>query len=199
MIFEQVANGGCQSYLIGCGDACVGALIDPEVRKIDRYRALAAQHGVRIQYIIDTHTHADHFSASKQLSEILGMPVVAHRNSPAPYIDLRVDEGDVIKVGNIRLTVLHTPGHTRDAICLVGSDRVFTGDTLLIGATAAPTSLAAIPSNSTTRCSTNCLSWTRDCASIQRTSTRAVPAPPSRKSCAPTPACRSAIAASSSR
>lgn len=135
MIFEQVANGGCQSYLIGCGDACVGALIDPEVRKIDRYRALAAQHGVRIQYIIDTHTHADHFSASKQLSEILGMPVVAHRNSPAPYIDLRVDEGDVIKVGNIRLTVLHTPGHTRDAICLVGSDRVFTGDTLLIGAT----------------------------------------------------------------
>ncbi|PZO52850.1 MAG: MBL fold metallo-hydrolase [Alphaproteobacteria bacterium] len=135
MIFEQVANGGCQSYLIGCGDTCAGALIDPEVRKIDRYRALAAQHGVRIQYIIDTHTHADHFSASKQLSEALGVPVVAHRLSPAPYVDLRVDEGDVIKVGNIRLTVLHTPGHTRDSMSLVASDRVFTGDALLIGAT----------------------------------------------------------------
>ena len=135
MIFEQVANGGCQSYLIGSGDTCAGALIDPEVRKIDRYRALAAQHGVRIQYIIDTHTHADHFSASKQLSEALGVPVVAHRLSPAPYVDLRVDEGDVIKVGNIRLTVLHTPGHTRDSMSLVASDRVFTGDALLIGAT----------------------------------------------------------------
>lgn len=135
MIFEQVATGGCQSYLIGCADSCVGALIDPEVRRIDRYKALAAQHGVRIQYIIDTHTHADHFSASKQLSEALGVPVIAHRLSPAPYVTIRVDEGDVIKVGNLRLTVLHTPGHTRDSMSLVAGDRVFTGDALLIGAT----------------------------------------------------------------
>jgi len=135
MIFEQVAAGGCQSYLIGCSETCAAAVIDPEVRQIERYKALAAQHGVRIRYVIDTHTHADHFSATKQLSEQLGVPAVAHRLSPAPYPDLRVDEGDVIKVGNIRLAVLHTPGHTRDAICLVASDRVFTGDTLLIGAT----------------------------------------------------------------
>lgn len=135
MIFEQVANGGCQSYLVGCSDTSVAALIDPEVRKIDRYRALAAQHSVRIQYIIDTHTHADHFSASKQLSEALDVPVIAHRLSPAPYVSLRVDEGDVIKIGNLRLTVLHTPGHTRDSMSLVAGDRVFTGDALLIGAT----------------------------------------------------------------
>jgi glyoxylase-like metal-dependent hydrolase (beta-lactamase superfamily II)/rhodanese-related sulfurtransferase len=135
MIFEQVATGGCQSYLIGCADSCVGALIDPEVRRIDRYKALAAQHGVRIQYIIDTHTHADHFSASKPLSEMLHVPVIAHRLSPAPYVSMHVDEGDVIKIGGIRLTVLHTPGHTKDSMALVASDRVFTGDTLLIGAT----------------------------------------------------------------
>ncbi len=135
MIFEQVATGGCQSYLIGCGETCAGAVIDPEVRQIDRYLALAAQHGVRIRYVIDTHTHADHFSAAKQLAEKLGVPSVTHRLSPAPYPNLRVDEGDVIKVGNIRLNVLYTPGHTRDAMSLVMSDRVFTGDTLLIGAT----------------------------------------------------------------
>lgn len=135
MIFEQVATGGCQSYLIGCGETCAAAIIDPEVRQIERYKALAAQHGVRIRYIIDTHTHADHFSATKQLARQLGATSIAHRNSPAPYIDLRVDEGDVIRVGNVRLAVLYTPGHTRDAMCLVGPDRVFTGDTLLIGAT----------------------------------------------------------------
>lgn len=135
MIFEQVATGGCQSYLIGCADTCAGAVIDPEVRQINRYHALAAQHGLRIRYVIDTHTHADHFSASKQLGEALGVPIVAHRLSPAPYPTMRVDEGDVIKVGNLRLNVLYTPGHTRDAMCLVASDRVFTGDTLLIGAT----------------------------------------------------------------
>ena len=135
MIFEQVATGGCQSYLIGCADTCTAAVIDPEVRQINRYQALAAQHGVRIRYVVDTHTHADHFSGSKQLSELLNVPVVAHAASPSPYVTMHVDEGDVIKVGNIRLSVLHTPGHTRDAMCLVASDRVFTGDTLLIGAT----------------------------------------------------------------
>ncbi|GIK49364.1 MAG: MBL fold metallo-hydrolase [Hyphomonadaceae bacterium] len=135
MIFEQVATGGCQSYLIGCNETCIAAVIDPEVRQIERYKALAAHHGVRIRYVIDTHTHADHFSAAKPLSQQLGVPAVAHRLSPAPYPTMRVDEGDVIKVGNVRLAVLHTPGHTRDAMCLVANDRVFTGDTLLIGAT----------------------------------------------------------------
>lgn len=135
MIFEQVATGGCQSYVIGCADTCAGAVIDPEVRQIARYQALAAQHGLRIRYVIDTHTHADHFSAAKQLGDVLGVPIVAHRLSPAPYPTMRVDEGDVIKIGNLRLTVLATPGHTRDSMSLVASDRVFTGDTLLIGAT----------------------------------------------------------------
>lgn len=135
MIFEQVATGGCQSYLIGCGDTCAGAVIDPEVRQLNRYQALAAQHGLRIRYVIDTHTHADHFSGSKQLAEMLNVPVVAHQHSPSPYVTMRVEEGDIIKVGNLRLSVLHTPGHTRDSMCLVMSDRVFTGDALLIGAT----------------------------------------------------------------
>lgn len=135
MIFEQVATGGCQSYLIGCSDTCAAAVIDPEVRQINRYQALAAQHGVRIRYVIDTHTHADHFSGSKQLSQVLGVPVVAHACSPSPYATMKVDDGDVIKVGNLRLAVLHTPGHTRDSMSLVMSDRVFTGDALLIGAT----------------------------------------------------------------
>lgn len=135
MIFEQVATGGCQSYLIGCGETCAAAVIDAEVRQLNRYQALAAQHGVRIRYVIDTHTHADHFSGSKQLAELLDVPVVAHALSPSPYVTMHVDEGDVIKVGNVRLSVLHTPGHTRDSMCLVASDRVFTGDSLLIGAT----------------------------------------------------------------
>lgn len=135
MIFEQIATGGCQSYLIGCPDTCAGAVIDPEVRQLNRYQALAAQHGLRIRYVIDTHTHADHFSGAKQLGEILNVPIVAHRLSPAPYPTMRVDEGDVIKVGNVRLSVMNTPGHTRDSMSLVGPDRVFTGDALLIGAT----------------------------------------------------------------
>ena len=135
MIFQQLAVGGCQSYLIGCAETCAGALIDPEVRLIDRYRAAAAQNGVTIRYVIDTHTHADHFSASRQLGKTLNIPIVMHRDSPAPFADLRLDDGHMLMIGNLRLSALHTPGHTRDSMCLVTADRVFTGDTLLIGAT----------------------------------------------------------------
>lgn len=135
MIFEQVATGGCQSYLVGCAETCAAALIDPETSQVDRYLALAARDGLRIRYVIDTHTHADHFSASRQLAKQFGVPLVMHRATGAPAIGMPVDDGDLVVVGKLRLQVLHTPGHTRDSMCLVAEDRVFTGDTLLIGGT----------------------------------------------------------------
>jgi glyoxylase-like metal-dependent hydrolase (beta-lactamase superfamily II)/rhodanese-related sulfurtransferase len=135
MIFEQVAAGGCQSYLLGCGETHSGVLIDPAMPQIDHYIGLAARDGLRIRYVVDTHTHADHFSASRELAKILKAPVVMHRLSPAPYADFRLADGEILRVGSMRLRALHTPGHTRDSLCLVVDDRVFTGDTLLIGGT----------------------------------------------------------------
>lgn len=135
MIFEQIATGGCQSYLVGCDETCAAALIDPEASQVDRYLAQAARDGLRIHFVIDTHTHADHFSASRDLARRLRVPVVMHRASPARVVDMRVDDGELIAVGRLRLQVLHTPGHTGDSMCLLVGDRVFSGDTLLIGAT----------------------------------------------------------------
>jgi glyoxylase-like metal-dependent hydrolase (beta-lactamase superfamily II)/rhodanese-related sulfurtransferase len=135
MLFEQIATGGCQSYLVGCSETCVAALIDPELSQIDHYIALAARDGVRIRYLIDTHTHADHFSATKELARQLDVPVVMHRASPAPFVDMRIGDGEMVVLGKLRLQALHTPGHTADSMCLQVQDRVFTGDTLLIGGT----------------------------------------------------------------
>jgi glyoxylase-like metal-dependent hydrolase (beta-lactamase superfamily II)/rhodanese-related sulfurtransferase len=135
MLFERITSGGCQSYLIGCESSCVAALIDPELSQIDRYLALAARDGLRIHYLLDTHTHADHFSATHQLARSLNVPVAMHRFSPAPFVDIRLDDGDLLVVGKLRLHVMHTPGHTRDSMCLQVEDRLFTGDTLLIGGT----------------------------------------------------------------
>ena len=135
MIFEQIATGGCQSYLVGCEATRSAVLIDPEFSQIDRYLGLVSQLGLHVRYVVDTHTHADHFSGSRELGKALGAPVVMNRLSPAPFADIRLDDGDMLIVGEMRLQALHTPGHTRDSMCLVMADRVFTGDTLLIGGT----------------------------------------------------------------
>ena len=131
MLFEEVRAGGCMSYLIGCAETCSAVLVDPELSQIDRYLALAARAGLRLHYLIDTHTHADHFSAARELSGRLGVPTVMHRASSAPYVGVRVDDGETLIAGKLRLRVLHTPGHTDDSICLALPDRVLTGDTLL--------------------------------------------------------------------
>ena len=133
MLFETFAAGGCRSYVVGCEASRAAVLIDPELSLVDHYRGHLQQHGLALRYIVDTHTHADHFSASRQLAKATGAPVVMHRLSAAPHADLRLDDGDMLIAGNLKLTAMHTPGHTRDSMCLVMADRVFTGDTLLIG------------------------------------------------------------------
>src|SRR6202011_391669 len=108
MIFETVTTtGGCRSYVIGCEATCAAALVDPELGQIDRSLTLAARDGLRIRYLIDTHTHADHFSATQQLARQLDVPVVMHRSSPAPFVDLRLQGGEMLIVGRLRLQALH--------------------------------------------------------------------------------------------
>ncbi|MGH7326732.1 MAG: MBL fold metallo-hydrolase, partial [Polyangiaceae bacterium] len=135
MIFEQVRAGGCLSYFVACEETCAAAVVDPEQGKIDHYTGLAAQKGVRIRYVIDTHTHADHFSAAREIAHRLDIPAIMHRRSLAPYAAMRVECGESIALGKLRLRVMHAPGHTDDSMCLVLEDRVLTGDTLLIGGT----------------------------------------------------------------
>jgi glyoxylase-like metal-dependent hydrolase (beta-lactamase superfamily II)/rhodanese-related sulfurtransferase len=135
MIFEQIRQGGCLSYLIGCEETCTAVLVDPDLDGADRTLALASEKGLRIRYLLDTHTHADHFTATRQLARQLGLPVVMQRRSTAPFVDLRVEDGETLIVGKLRIQILETPGHTNDSMCLVLADRVLTGDTLLIGGT----------------------------------------------------------------
>jgi glyoxylase-like metal-dependent hydrolase (beta-lactamase superfamily II)/rhodanese-related sulfurtransferase len=135
MIFEQIATGGCQSYLVGCAETRAAVLIDPEASQVDRYLGLLAREGLRLHYAIDTHTHADHFSGAKALAAACGAPVAAHRLSPAPYVDMRIEDGDSLLVGGLKFRARHTPGHTRDSMSLILDDRAFTGDALLIEGT----------------------------------------------------------------
>ncbi len=139
MILETIEVGGCRSYIVGCDKTHVAAVIDPEISAIERYRGLASRHGLTIRYAIDTHTHADHFSAAREIARALDARVVMSHVSSAPYVDLRLDDGDMLMLGDLRLQAMATPGHTADSTCLIVHDpahrRAFTGDTLLIGGT----------------------------------------------------------------
>jgi glyoxylase-like metal-dependent hydrolase (beta-lactamase superfamily II) len=133
IIFEQIRSGGCLSYVLGCAQEKACIVIDPEIDKTDDYAGLVEFFGAKLLYVIDTHTHADHNSACKLMRERYGVKVVMHRATDAPYVDVRVEDGEDIRFGTQKLKVIYTPGHTQDAMCLMFDDRIFTGDTLLIG------------------------------------------------------------------
>lgn len=135
MFFCELNRAKCKTYLIACEATRHAGLIDPVREKVDRYLAFLAYHGVKLEAVIDTHTHADHRTASIELKELTGAKVIMHERAPAPHVDLHVKEGGVISIGELRLQVLHTPGHTPDSMSLVVEDRVLTGDTLLIRGT----------------------------------------------------------------
>jgi len=86
----------------------------------------------KVRYAVATHGHFDHVTTLGEAARALGARVVAHENS-AVDCDLRVKDGDVLRLGRSEVKVLHTPGHTEDSICLYDGKEVFTGDTLFVG------------------------------------------------------------------
>jgi sulfur dioxygenase len=135
MLFRELNRGKCKTYLIACEETRTAALVDPLRERIDRYLAILAYYGLKLSTVIDTHTHADHRTASFDLRELVGAAALMHRRAPAPHIDRHVDDGDEVSVGKLAVRVLYTPGHTSDGISLYLGDRVLTGDTLLIRGT----------------------------------------------------------------
>ena len=133
--FPELNRGKCKTYVVACERTGKAALIDPLRENISRYLAFLAYGRLTLDALIDTHTHADHPTGSFQLHAITGARLIMHRRAPAPVVTQHVEHGDTIEIGNVGLTVLHTPGHTPDSISLHAGDRVFTGDVLMIGGT----------------------------------------------------------------
>lgn len=133
--FPELNRGKCKTYLVACARTGKALLIDPVRDNISRYLAFLGYHQLKLDAIIDTHTHADHPTGSFQLRDLTQARLIMHRRAPVPAVDEHVEHGDRIVVGDITLQVLYTPGHTPDSISLYAGDRVFTGDVLLIGGT----------------------------------------------------------------
>jgi len=125
----QMANF---TYIIADEDCSDAAVIDPSW-DLDKVFHALKKNDWRAKYVINTHTHFDHVLGNEQVTEVTGAKIVQHKNSQLEK-DVVVSDGDVLEIGRIKLRVLHTPGHSKDSICLVLEGKlVFTGDTLFVG------------------------------------------------------------------
>lgn len=148
MIFKpfHYFDTGCAAYLFGCAALAKCAVVDPQAHDLDSYKQFAAARGMRITHAIDTHVHADHLSGGLELARRTGGRYCLHESADVSirFTPLRDDEE--IDLGNTRATVLHTPGHSPESICLLVKDLrrgpdpwfLLTGDTLFVGAVGRP-------------------------------------------------------------
>jgi hydroxyacylglutathione hydrolase len=141
MIFRQFQHNSpiAASYLFGCGGQRQCVVVDP-LEDLDPYLQASRDNGLHIVHVIDTHVHADHLSGGRALAEAVGAAYLVHE-SAAVAGGTAVEDGQELTLGNVRIRILHTPGHTPEHVCLVVTDRtrgpepwfVVTGHTLMVG------------------------------------------------------------------
>ena len=134
-VFEQFrVERGCLGYVVADEKSRRAAIVDPEAEMVESMLDFVFQHGLRPSYVIDTHTHADHFSGARELKAKTVAKVVMHEEAPSSVVDIRVEDGDRLWLGeDLPLKFLHTPGHAKDLVSVLLPGRLLTADALLVG------------------------------------------------------------------
>jgi sulfur dioxygenase len=135
MIFKQFFEPETSTftYLVACEKTKQAVLIDTVESEVPKYITELQSQDLKLVYTLETHVHADHVTGADTLRQKLGSKSVVHRDAGAMCGDLLVTDGVHIIVGTIDLEVRYTPGHTNGCISYFAGDRIFTGDSLLIG------------------------------------------------------------------
>ena len=137
MIFKQLFDNksSTYTYIISSGKGREALIIDPVIENTLKYLDVLKDLNLKLVKVIDTHIHADHISGLNELFKQTNCSKIMGEHSPSEVIDIRVKDDEKIKIENIELISMYTPGHTDCSYSFLMSDRVFTGDTLLINGT----------------------------------------------------------------
>jgi glyoxylase-like metal-dependent hydrolase (beta-lactamase superfamily II)/rhodanese-related sulfurtransferase len=142
MYFKQILNedSGCSSYVIASRQSKEAVIVDPAF-EIEQYLQLAARREFRIILVVDTHIHADHVSGARRLAAQTGAQVAMHESTDVLFPFRKLHDGEVVAVGQLRIEVMHTPGHRPEGLSLLvtnpprgdNASFVLTGDSLFVG------------------------------------------------------------------
>ena len=137
MIFRQLFDDvSCTyTYLIASKEKKEAVIIDSVLENVDKYLNLLKELDLKLVKVIDTHIHADHVSGMAELRDKTNCVTLMGNKTTADIVSMSISDGEEIKIGDLKLKALYTPGHTSDSFSFLMKDRVFTGDTLLINGT----------------------------------------------------------------
>ena len=137
MVFEQLfdTKSSTYTYIISSGKGREALIIDPVIENTDEYIKFLKNLELKLVKVIDTHIHADHITGLNELNKRTNCTRIMGEKSKSEVIDLKIKDNENIKVENIELKAIYTPGHTDCSYSYLMNDRVFTGDTLLINGT----------------------------------------------------------------
>jgi len=133
MMVHQLEVGDMQNftYILEDEETSETVVIDPSWGLHDVLQIIERKN-LKVKYIVNTHHHFDHTIGNEAMAKATGAKIIQHKDSTLKH-DIAVSDGDKIKFGRSELTVFHTPGHSKDSICLVGKGKIFSGDTLFVG------------------------------------------------------------------
>ena len=133
MKVHQIQVGGMQnfSYILEDEETEEAIIIDPSW-DLENIEQAIKRNDLKIKYIVNTHHHIDHTLGNEAMAKLTGAKIIQHEASELKH-DLTVTDGDKITFGDSELSIIHTPGHSKDGICLVGDGKIFSGDTLFVG------------------------------------------------------------------
>tara|TARA_B110000483_G_scaffold44472_1_gene55581 strand:+ start:1491 stop:2174 length:684 start_codon:yes stop_codon:yes gene_type:complete len=137
MIFKQVFDikSSTYTYLIASAKGREAVIIDPVLENVDEYINILKELNLKLVKVIDTHIHADHITGASKLKKATSCMILMGEHTPAETVEIKVKDEEIIKLDQLEIKALHTPGHTSDSYSFLMDNHLFSGDTLLINGT----------------------------------------------------------------